>query len=195
MSLRVLIADDDPIIRLDLKQMLESLGYQVIAEAGDGREAVEAARTARPDLCVLDIRMPVMDGIDAAATLADEQIAPTVILTAYSDRELIDRAREAGVFGYLVKPFKPSDLSPAIEVARARFEQGIQLAKEIESLTDRLEARKIVEKAKGVLMEDLGIPEAEAFRKIQTQSMNLRKSMREVAEAILLARDVQGVKG
>lgn len=194
MSLRVLIADDDPIIRLDLKQMLESLGYQVIAEAGDGQEAVKLAQSVRPDLCVLDVRMPVLDGIDAAAVLADEQIAPTVILTAYSDRELIDRAKEAGVFGYLVKPFKPSDLSPAIEVARARYEQSVQLAKEVDSLSDRLEARKLVEKAKGVLMEDLGIPESEAFRRIQTQSMNLRKSMREVAEAILLARDVQGSK-
>ncbi len=188
--MRVLIADDDPIILLDLKQMLENLDYEVVAEAHDGKQAIELARETRPDICVLDVKMPVTDGIEAATTLTEEEIAPAVLLTAYSDRELIDRAKEAGVFGYLVKPFKPSDLPPAMEVARARFEQNVQLSQEVATLQERLEARKAVEKAKGILMQDLGVNEAEAYRRIQLQSMNARKSMREVAEAIILAKSV-----
>lgn len=188
--MRVLIADDDPIIRLDLKQMLENLGYEVVAEAEDGQEAVAMAQTHNPDLCVLDVKMPVMDGIDAANTMADSGIAPSILLTAYSDSDLIARAREAGVFGYLTKPFKPSDLAPAIEVARARFEQNQQLVKEVATLSDRLEARKVIEKAKGVLVQKEGISEADAYRRIQQQSMNQRLSMREVADAILIAEGV-----
>ena len=188
--LRVLIADDDPIIRLDLKQMLENLGYEVVAEAEDGQTAIRKAREAKPDVCVLDVKMPVMDGIDAARTLADEQIAPAILLTAYSDQELITRAKEAGVFGYLVKPFKPSDLAPAIEVARSRFEQNKQLTKELSSVQDRLEARRLVEQAKGLMMKSDGITEDEAYKRIQQQSMNARKSMKEVAEAIIIAQGV-----
>lgn len=188
--MRVLIADDDPIIRLDLKQMLESLGHEVVAEAEDGRRAVELAHEERPDVCVLDVKMPLMDGIDAAQQLADEAVSPAILLTAYSDKELVDRAKDAGVFGYLVKPFKPSDLSPAIEVARARFESNNQLRKEVASLQDRLEARKAIEKAKGILMTTQSLDEAEAYRRIQTQAMNARKSMREVAEAIILVSGV-----
>ncbi len=190
-DMKVLIADDDPIIRLDLKQMLESLGYDVVAEAEDGQQAVNFAREHKPDVCVLDVKMPVMDGIDAATILTEELIAPAILLTAYSDEELIRRANEAGVFGYLVKPFKPSDLSPAIEVARSRYQQNQQLAKEVGTLQERLETRKVVEKAKGIMIEDLGLTEAEAYRRIQTQSMNARKSMKEVAEAIILARDIR----
>jgi response regulator NasT len=188
--MRVLIADDDPIIRLDLRQMLESLGYEVVAEAEDGNAAVRFAESEKPDVCLLDVKMPALDGIDAAAQIAEAGIAPVVLLTAYSDQELITRAREAGVFGYLVKPFKPSDLTPAIEVARSRFEANVALTSEVADLTDRLEARRAIERAKGILMRDQAIDEAEAYRRIQTQSMNARKSMREVAEAIILASDV-----
>lgn len=189
-ALRILIADDEPIIRLDLKQMLEQLGYTVIGEAGDGKEALALATDAKPDLCILDVKMPVMDGIEAAQRIAEEAIAPVIMLTAYSDRELIERAMEAGVFAYLVKPFKPSDLAPAIEVARSRYDQHQALAKEFESVKDRLEARKAVDRAKGILMESQNITEAEAYRRIQQQSMNLRKTMREVAEAIILSAGV-----
>ena len=189
-NIKVLIADDEPIIRLDLRQMLESLGYDVVAEAGNGKEAVEMARTNKPDVCILDVKMPIMDGIEAVDIITDENIAPTILLTAYSDKELIDRAKAAGVFAYLVKPFKPSDLAPTIEVARARFEQNVLLGKEVSNLTERLEARKAIDKAKGVLMDSQGMNEAEAYRRIQIQSMNLRKSMREVAEAIVLAKSI-----
>ncbi len=188
--MRVLIADDDPIIRLDLRQMLENLGYEVVAEAEDGQAAIHLARDNKPDVCVLDVKMPVLDGIDAAQRLADEQIAPAILLTAYSDPELISRAKESGVFGYLVKPFKPSDLAPAIEVARSRFEQNKTLCKEVSSLQARLEARRMVEQAKGLLMQSEGISEDEAYRRMQQQSMNARKSMKEIAEAIIIARNV-----
>lgn len=186
----VLIADDDPIIRLDLKQMLESLDYEVVAEAGDGQQAVELARDQKPDICILDVKMPVMDGIEAVGIITEESIAPTILLTAYSDRELVNRAKDAGVFAYLVKPFKPSDLPPAIEVARSRFEQNASLTKEVSNLSERLEARKAIDRAKGILMKEQGLDEAEAYRRIQLQSMNLRKSMREVADAIILASSV-----
>ena len=189
-NIKVLIADDEPIIRLDLRQMLESLGYEVVGEAGNGKEAVELAREHKPDVCILDVKMPVMDGIEAVDIITDENIAPTILLTAYSDKVLIDRAKAAGVFAYLVKPFKPSDLAPTIEVARARFEQNILLGKEVSSLTERLDARKAIDKAKGILMDSQGMSEAEAYRRIQIQSMNLRKSMREVADAIVLAKSI-----
>ena len=188
--MRVLIADDDPIIRLDLKQMLETLGYEVVAEAGDGKAAVDAARDVRPDVCILDVKMPVMDGIEAVNIITEENIAPTILLTAYSDKELVDRAKEAGVFAYLVKPFKPSDLPPSIEVARTRFEQNNALSKEVSSLNEKLEARKVIDRAKGILMDEHKLSEGEAYRRIQIQSMNLRKTMREVAEAIVLAKSI-----
>ncbi|CAN5459218.1 response regulator [soil metagenome] len=188
--MRVLIADDDPIIRLDLKQMLENLGYEVVAEAGDGQQAVELAKETKPDICILDVKMPVMDGIEAVGYITEDNIAPTILLTAYSDKELVDRAKAAGVFAYLVKPFKPSDLPPAIEVARSRFEQNQYLNKEVGSLQEKLEARKLVDRAKGILMDEHNLGEAEAYRRIQQQSMNLRKTMREVAEAIILAKSI-----
>jgi len=189
-KLRVLIADDDPIIRLDLKQMLENLDYEVVAEAGDGQQAIEAARASRPDICILDVKMPVMDGIEAVTTITEEGIAPAILLTAYSDQELIQRAKEAGVFAYLVKPFKPSDLPPAIEIARSRYEQNCQLNKEVSNLQERLETRKLVERAKGILIDEYHLSEAEAYRRIQVQSMNARKSMKEIAEAIIIAKSV-----
>jgi len=188
--MRVLIADDDPIIRLDLKQMLETLGYEVVGEAGDGQQAFDMARETKPDICILDVKMPVMDGIEAVTKISEEEIAPTILLTAYSDKELVDRAKGAGVFAYLVKPFKPNDLPPAIEVARSRFEQNQLLGKEIADLNEKLEARKSVDRAKGILMDEQKITEAEAYRRIQLQSMNLRKSMREVADAIILAKSI-----
>lgn len=189
--MRVLIADDDPIIRLDLRQMLEALDYEIVGEAGDGKEALSLAESEKPDVCILDVKMPVMDGIEAATYLSENSVAPAILLTAFCDRELIERAKDAGVFGYLVKPFKPNDLLPPIEVARSRYEENIQLTKEVESVTEKLEVRKLLDRAKGILMEDLSVNEAEAYRRIQTQSMNNRKSMREVAEAIILAKSVQ----
>jgi len=189
-KLRILIADDEPLIRLDLKNMLESLGYEVIAEAGDGVSAVEAARTLKPDVAILDIKMPGMDGIDAANILNSEKIAPVVLLTAYSDMDLINRAKEAGVFAYLVKPFRESDLRPAIEVAISRYKEFLALEEEVSELEDKLETRKLIERAKGILMDLYGLKEQEAFRRIQVQSMNTRKSMKEIAEAIIIAHSV-----
>ncbi|MFN7171467.1 MAG: ANTAR domain-containing response regulator [Fimbriimonadaceae bacterium] len=190
-NMRVLIADDEPIIRLDLRQMLESMDYEVVAEAQDGQEAIDMAKDTSPDVCILDVKMPILDGIEAAKTLFDEGFGPCILLTAYSDRELIERAKEAGVYAYLVKPFKPSDLAPAIEIARAAYDTHVKLSEEIEEMHDRIEARKVIDRAKGILMDDYGMTEAEAYRRIQVQSMNIRKSMREVAEAIILAKSIQ----
>jgi AmiR/NasT family two-component response regulator len=186
---RIVIADDESIIRMDLREMLSNLGYLVIGEVGDGRSAVNLARELRPDLVVMDIKMPDMDGIEAAKILTEEKISPVLLLTAYSQRELVDRAREAGVVGYLVKPFRESDLSPAIEVALARFVEFKALEKEVGDLQTALETRKFVDRAKGILMDTQELTEAEAFRKIQKMSMNTRKPMKEVAEAIILAHE------
>ena len=185
---RVIIADDESIIRMDLREMLTNLGYLVIGEVGDGRSAVNLARELRPDVVVMDIKMPDMDGIDAAKVLTEERVAPVLLLTAYSQQELIERAKDAGVVGYMVKPFRESDLAPAIEVAVARFAEFRALEKEVGDLTLALETRKLVDRAKGILMDSQGLTEAEAFRKIQKMSMNTRKPMKEVAEAIILAQ-------
>lgn len=189
-KLRIVIADDEPIIRLDLKKMLEGLAYDVVAEAGDGAKAIEAARTLQPDLVILDIKMPNMDGVEAARILADEGIAPVLFLTAYSDVDLVGRAKEAGVFAYLVKPFKEADLLPAIEIAMSRWNEMQELGKQARDLEDKLETRKSVDRAKGILMDQYGLKEQEAFRRIQVQSMNTRKTMREIAEAIIIAHNV-----
>jgi len=186
---RIIIADDESIIRMDLQEMLSNLGYLVVGEVGDGRSAVNLARELRPDLVIMDIKMPDMDGIDAAKILTEEEIAPVLLLTAYSQQELVSRAREAGVVGYLVKPFRESELSPAIEVALARFSEFRALEKEVGDLQEALETRKFVDRAKGILMDTQGLTEAEAFRKIQKMSMNTRKPMKEVAEAIILAHE------
>lgn len=189
--IRVLIADDEPIIRLDLSQMLEELGYDVIAEADSGEQALEFARQFKPDVALLDVKMPPgMDGIEAARVMDEERIAPAVLLTAYSDQELIARAREAGVYGYLVKPFRPADLAPAIEVALARYQETLDLDKEVADLKETLATRKLVERAKGILMDTYQLKEQEAYRRIQQQSMNMRKSMREIAEAIIIAHGI-----
>lgn len=187
---RVVIADDESIIRMDLREMLTNLGYLVVAETGDGVSAVNTARELRPDLVIMDIKMPDLDGIEAAKVLTEERIAPVLLLTAFSQQELIEGAKEAGVVGYIVKPFRESELVPAIEVALARFREFKAIEKELTDTRSILETRKIVERAKGVLMDTQGLKEAEAFRKIQKLSMNTRKSMREVAEAILLANQV-----
>ena len=184
---RVVIADDESIVRMDLKEMLTTLNYLVVGEVGDGQSAVNLARELKPDVVLMDIKMPDMDGIEAAKILTEEQIAPVVLLTAYSQKDLVDRAKEAGVVGYLVKPFREADLLPAIEVALARFSEFKQVSLEVHDLQDALETRKLVDRAKGILMDAQGLEEQEAFRRIQKMSMNTRKPMKEVAEAIILA--------
>ena len=188
---RVIIADDESIIRMDLREMLTNLGYLVVGEAGDGRSAVNLARELKPDVAILDIKMPDMDGIEAARILTGEKIAPVVLLTAYSQRDLVERAKEAGVVGYITKPMRESDLTPAIEVAMARFSEFRALEKEVGDLKQALETRKLVDRAKGILMDTQGLTEAEAFRRIQKMSMNKRRPMKDVAEAIILAHQTR----
>lgn len=187
---RVIIADDESLIRIDLREMLTNLGYLVIAEASDGRSAVNLARELRPDLVIMDIKMPDLDGIQAAEILTKERIAPVLLLSAYSQEDLIQRARQAGVSGYMVKPFRESDLMPAIEVVLGRFSEFRAIEREVNELQDALETRKVVERAKGILMDSQGLSETEAFRRIQKMSMNNRKPMRTVADAIILAHQV-----
>ncbi len=190
---RVIIADDESIIRMDLREMLTNLGYLVVGEINDARSAVHAARELRPDAVIMDIKFEGedYDGIDAARVLTEEKIAPVLLLTAYSQRELVVRAREAGVVGYLVKPFREADLVPAIEVALARFQEFQTMEKQVGDLEEALETRKFVDRAKGILQDSQGLNEAEAFRKIQKMSMNTRKPMKDVAEAIILAQQTQ----
>jgi response regulator NasT len=172
---------------MDLREMLTNLNYLVVGEVGDGQSAVNLARELKPDVLLMDIKMPDMDGIEAAKILTEEQIAPVVLLTAYSQKDLVDRAKEAGVVGYLVKPFREADLMPAIEVALSRFNEFKQVQQEVTDLQNALETRKLVDRAKGILMDIQGLDEQEAFRRIQKMSMNTRKPMKEVAEAIILA--------
>ena len=188
--LRIVIADDEPIIRMDLRRPLENMGHVVVGEAGDGQQALEITKELKPDIAILDIKMPTMDGIDAAKLISTEAIAPVLLLTAYSQRDLVERARDAGVFAYLVKPFKELDLMPAIEIAIARFEEFEELDREVNDLENKLDARKTVDRAKGILMDQYGLKEQDAFRRIQVQSMNTRKTMREIADAIILANSV-----
>jgi two-component system, response regulator PdtaR len=188
-STRILLAEDETITRMDLKEMLENLGYAVIGEAGDGQAAINLARSLQPDLVLMDIKMPGVDGISAAQTLTEEHLTPVLLLTAYNDKEFVDRAVDAGVMGYLVKPFAENQLKPAIDVALERWREMRQIEHDLAQTQDVLETRKLVERAKGVLMDSQGLKEAEAFRRIQRLSMNSRKSMREVAEAILLAHE------
>jgi len=190
--IRVVIADDESIICMDLREMLGNLGYLVVGEAGDGRSAVNLARELRPDVVLMDIKMPDMDGIEAARVLTEERVAPVVLLTAFSQRDLVDRAKEAGVVGYLVKPIQEADLAPAIEIALSRFQEFRELEKEVDDLADQLETRKLVDRAKGILMDTQGLTEAAAFRRIQKMSMNTRKSMKEIAQAIVLTHEVGG---
>lgn len=191
---RIVIADDESIIRMDLKEMLTSLGYLVVGEAGDGRSAVSLARELDPDLVIMDIKMPDMDGIEAAKVLTEERIAPVLLLTAFGQRDLIERAKEAGVVGYLVKPFRENDLTPAIEIALERFREFTELEDEVEDLQEALETRKLVDRAKGILMDRDNLSEKEAFRKIQKMSMNTRKPMKDIAEAIIITHDAEGLE-
>jgi AmiR/NasT family two-component response regulator len=189
---RVLIAEDEALIRLDLKEMLEEEGYVVVAEVGDGQAAVDQAQQLRPDLVILDVQMPVLDGIAAAEQIAGARIAPVIVLTAFSQRELVERARDAGAMAYLVKPFNKNDLVPAIEVAVGRFAEMHALDAEVSDLKERLETRKVVEQAKGRLMAERGITEAEAFRWIQRTAMNERTSMKALAMAVLATETPAG---
>lgn len=188
---RVIIADDESVIRADLREMLTNLGYLVVGEVGDGQSAVNVARELKPDVVIMDIKMPDLDGIEAAKILTQEKVAPVLLLTAYSQRDLIDRAKEAGVVGYLVKPFREQEIVPAIEIALERFKEFRELEKEVGNLRETLETRKVVDRAKGLLMDQQGLTEAEAFRKIQKMSMNTRKPMKEIAEAIILAHEAK----
>ena len=182
---RVLVAEDEALIRLDLIEMLSEEGYVVVGEAADGQQAVEQAEALRPDLVIMDVKMPKMDGIDAASIIAERRLAPVVILTAFSQRDLVERARDAGAMAYLVKPFGRKDLVPAVELAVSRFRELVALESEVAGLTDRLETRKAVERAKGLLMARHGLTEPEAFRWIQRSAMDRRTTMKAVAQAIL----------
>jgi response regulator NasT len=182
---RVVIAEDEALIRLDLKEMLEEEGYVVAGEAGDGQAAIDLADSLRPDLVILDVKMPVLDGISAAERIAGEHISPVVILTAFSQRELVERARDAGAMAYLVKPFTKADLVPAIEIAVSRFHEMSALQDEVGTLKERLEVRKVLDRAKGKLQADHGLSEPQAFRWIQKTSMDQRLAMRAVAERVL----------
>jgi AmiR/NasT family two-component response regulator len=182
---RVVLAEDEALIRLDLKEMLDEEGYAVVGEAGDGETAVRLANELRPDLVILDVKMPVLDGISAAEQIVSARIAPVVILTAFSQKDLVERAREAGAMAYLVKPFQKKDLLPAIEMAVSRFAEITALEAEVADLTGRLEARKLVDRAKGVLQTEHGLSEPEAFRWVQQAAMNQRRSMRAVAQDVV----------
>ncbi|CAB4544733.1 unannotated protein [freshwater metagenome] len=183
MTTRILVAEDEALIRMDLVEMLAEAGYEVVAQATNGAEAIELAELHKPDLAILDVAMPVLDGISAAEKIIS--IAPVLMLTAFSQRELIERARDAGVMAYVVKPFTISDLVPAIEIAISRHTQMRSLADEVADLHDRLETRKIIDRAKGVLMKALNLSEPEAFSWIQRAAMDRRLTMKEVANAVL----------
>ena len=182
---RVVVAEDEALIRMDLVEMLGEQGYDVVGEAGDGQTAVELVEQLRPDLCIFDVKMPVLDGISAAEKVAKARWAPVLMLTAFSQRELVERARDAGAMAYLVKPFAKHDLLPAIEMAVSRFGELTMLEAEVADLTERLETRKAVERAKSMLMEQLSLSEPEAFRWIQKTAMDLRLSMRQVADGVV----------
>lgn len=185
MGARVVIAEDEALVRLDLKETLEEEGYQVVAETGRGDEVVELVRRHRPDVAILDIKMPGQDGLTAAAAISAERLAAVLVLTAFSQRELVDRAREAGALAYLVKPFQRQDLVPALELALGRFEEMKALEAEYQDLAERHNTRKLVERAKGKLMDDLDMKEAEAFRWIQRRAMDERTTMKDIAQRVL----------
>ena len=183
MSIRILVAEDEAIIRMDLIEMLQGAGYEVVAAAANGQEAIDLANIHKPDLAILDVKMPVLDGISAAAKVIE--IAPVLMLTAFSQKELVERARDAGVMAYVVKPFTIGDLMPAIEIAMSRHKQMKSLATEVADLHDRLETRKIIDKAKGILMSALSLSEPEAFSWIQKAAMDRRLTMKEFALAVI----------
>ena len=185
MTIRVVIAEDEAIIRLDLKESLEEEGYEVVGEAGRGDQAIELVRSLRPDLVILDIKMPGVDGLTAARTIAAERLCAVLMLTAFSQREIIEDARDAGALAYLVKPFQKNDLIPAIEVAIGRFRELQNLGGELDALGEQLESRKLVERAKGILMDECGFKEQEAFTFVQRTAMSERCRMRDIAERVI----------
>jgi AmiR/NasT family two-component response regulator len=191
---RVLIADDDVVIRMDLKAMLEELGHEVAGEADNGETACYLARSLKPDLVILDVMMPKMNGLEAAAAISSERLAPVLMLTAYSEAPMIEEATKAGVLAYLVKPFRKQELQPAIEIALARYRELAALEGELDALQEQMEARKIVGRAKAILMDRNGLSEREAFRRLQAQSLALSKSLREIADAIILTDEMNVVK-
>lgn len=182
---RVVVAEDESLIRLDIVEILRDNGYDVVGEAGDGETAVQLATDLRPDLVVMDVKMPQLDGISAAEKLSKNHIAPVVLLTAFSQKELVERASEAGALAYVVKPFTPNDLLPAIEIALSRYQQIVTLENEVADLVERFETRKLVDRAKGLLNEKMGLSEPEAFRWIQKASMDRRLTMHDVSKAII----------
>ena len=182
---RAVVAEDEALIRMDIVETLREGGYEVVGEASNGEECVNLARDLKPDVVVMDVKMPVMDGITAAEHIAKERLAPVVLLTAFSQTELVERARDAGAMAYVVKPFTPADLLPAVEIAASRFVEFRALENEIADINERMETRKRVERAKGLLMENMQLNEPEAFRWIQKTSMDRRLTMREVAEAVI----------
>jgi response regulator NasT len=190
-QLRLVIVDDESLIRMNLKETLVGLGYLVVGEASDGVGAIRLARELQPDLVMMDIKMPNMDGIQAAKVLTDERLAPVVLVTAYSDREQVQQASAAGVMNYIVKPFRDAELVPAIELTVARYRAFRRMDQQASDLAETLETRKIVDRAKGHLMDTQGMKEQEAFRKMQQLSMNTRKSMREIAQAILITAEIE----
>lgn len=185
--LNIVIADNESIIRMDLREMLEEQGHTIAGEAHDGKQALELTRKHRPDLVMMDIKMPNMDGITAAKAIADEGISPVILLTAFSDSEIVNRAKDAGVLAYLVKPVREESISPAIEIALSRWQEMKELERELEAAKDSLEFRKTLDRAKGILMDAHNISESEAYRRIQRYSMMKRKTIKEVAEAIVRA--------
>ncbi|CUH96295.1 hypothetical protein P22_2385 [Propionispora sp. 2/2-37] len=183
--LRIVIADNESIIRMDLKEILEEAGHTVIGEATDGLKAVDLVRRERPDLVIMDIKMPEMDGITAAKIISNEKLSPVLLLTAFSQKEIVEKAKDSGVMAYLVKPVKEANLFPAMEIALSRFKEFMDLEQELEGVKTSLETRKILDRAKGILMDAYNLTESEAYRRIQQYSMSKRKSIREVAEAIV----------
>jgi AmiR/NasT family two-component response regulator len=183
--LRIVIADNESIIRMDLKEILEEAGHTIVGEAVDGVKAVDLARKHKPDLVIMDIKMPEMDGITAAKMISNEKIAPVLLLTAFSQKEIVEKAKDSGVLAYLVKPVKEANLFPAMEIALSRFQEFAELERELEGVKNSLETRKILDRAKGILMDAYNLNESEAYRRIQQYSMSKRKSIREVAEAIV----------
>jgi response regulator NasT len=195
LRVRILVAEDQALIRLDLAEMLVEAGYDIVGQASNGEQAVALSRELKPDLVLMDVKMPVLDGISAAEQIGRERIAPVVMLTAFSQKELVERARDAGVMAYIIKPFTASDLAPAIDIARSRWVELHALEAEVADLGERLETRKVLDRAKGVLMSELKISESEAFSWIQKNAMNRRLGMREVAAAVVagLTTGSQGV--
>lgn len=184
-TLRIVIADNESIIRMDLKEILEEAGHTVVGEATDGVKAIELARKFHPDLVIMDIKMPEMDGITAAKIISNEKLAPVLLLTAFSQKEIVEKAKDSGVLAYLVKPVKEANLFPAMEIALSRFKEFAELERELEEVKNSLETRKILDRAKGILMDAYSLSETEAYRRIQQYSMSKRKSIRDVAAAIV----------